>query len=146
MFFIIIIFLAFLLEASEIFVIFNTRCNFLLIATVFGSLRLLPYKAGFFGCFCGLLLDCIGIRHLGINALSFTIIGILISMFSKRLYPRIDVIIFIIFLATLISGAISLFFTFLFEGFLLNIFSILKEALFNILFGGLISIFIRKRL
>lgn len=145
MFFIIIIFLAFILEALGIFVFFNTRCNVLLIATVFASLRLLPYKAGFFGCFAGLLLDCISMRHFGINALSFTIIGILVSIFLKRVYPRIDIFMFLIFLATMISGAISLFLIFLFEGFVLNVFSLLKEALYNMVLGGLVFIFCKKR-
>lgn len=149
MFLVIMLFLAFIIEASGILVVFNTKCNVLLLSTIFASLRLIPYKAGFFGLVSGFFLDCIGIRHFGINALSFTIIGILVSMLSKRIYPRIDIIIFIIFLATLISQAISLFFIFLFEGFIFNIsltLKILKEALFNIIFGTLVFLLIKKRL
>lgn len=146
MFFIIIIFPVFLLQASGIFTVFNTGCNFLLIATVFASLKLTPCKAGFFGFLCGLLLDCIGIRHFGIHALSLSLVGIGISIFSKRIYPKIGVLLFALFLGTIISGIISLSLFFLFEGFILNFFSILKEALYNTLVGGLILLFIRKRL
>ncbi len=146
MLFAIIILLAFLLQASGILVIFNTSCNFLLIATTLVSLRLIPYRAGFLGFFCGLLLDLLGIRHFGINTLSLTIIGILVSAFSKRIYPKPYILFFLVFLGTIISSIISLLCFFLFEGFFLNFLFVLKEALYNSIFAFLIFLFIRKKL
>ncbi|MEW6102229.1 MAG: rod shape-determining protein MreD [bacterium] len=142
----IIILFAFLVQASGILILFNTSCNLLLITTIFASLKCIPYSAGFFGFFCGILLDLLGIRRFGINALSFSIIAILVSIFSKRIYHRVYIIFFLVFLSTIFSGIISLFLLFLFEGFLLNFFHLLKEGLYNSLLASLIFIFIRKRL
>ncbi|MEW6007558.1 MAG: hypothetical protein AB1595_05335 [bacterium] len=146
MFLAIIILFAFLVQASGILILFNTSCNLLLITTIFASLKCIPYSAGFLGFFSGLLVDAMGIRRFGINALSFSIIAILVSISSKRIYHRVYIIFFLVFLATIFSGIVSLFLLFLFEGFLLNFFHLLKEGLYNSIFASLAFIFIRKRL
>jgi|GEM_PF-3603844 len=139
---VIIILLAFFLQASSIFVIFNTPCNFLLIATVLAGLRLIPYKAGFFGFFSGLLVDILEMGHFGINTLSLTIIAILVSVFSKRIYPKIYVLFSLVFLGTMVSEIISL----LFKACTINFLSILKEGLYNSSLSTLIFLFVKKRL